>query len=78
MKHLRMTAIRNFINNNYIWSLSNGSYKQQVRQYNCEGSLNGSTGTGCQKFVNVPIGQIKNRWGSYKFICGIDLLSGDE
>lgn len=59
----------------YIWNLSEGLYKNMIRQYTCEGSLNGSTGTGCQSFVNVPIDQIQTRWGSYKFICGIDLLS---
>lgn len=64
----------NYINNSYIWSLSNGTYKQQIRQYNCEGSLDGSTGTGCQRFTNIPVNQIKNRWSSYKFICAIDLL----
>lgn len=61
--------------NDYIWSLNEGSYKNQVRQYNCEMSLDGSTGTGCQTFTNVPVEQLQTRWGSYHFECGIDLLS---
>lgn len=63
------------ITNDYIWGLSEGSYKNQVRQYNCEGSLNGSNGTGCQTYTNVPASQLQIRWGSYHFVCGIDLLS---
>lgn len=63
------------VTNNYIWGLSEGSYKNQVRQYNCEGSLGGSTGTGCQSFTNVPASQLQTRWGTLHFVCGIDLLS---
>lgn len=62
------------LNNDYIWSLGNGDYKKQIRQLVCEGSLNGSTGSGCQKFTNVPASKIKNRWNGYKFECAIDLL----
>lgn len=64
----------NRLNNNYIWSIGNVDYKKQIRQLVCEGSFNGSTGSGCQKFTNVPASKIKNRWNGYKFECAIDLL----
>ena len=58
-----------------IWDLPSGSYKTLVRQFACEGSLDGSTGNGCQLFVNVPANKIKNRWDGYTFNCAMDLLS---
>lgn len=58
-----------------IWDLPSGSYKTLVRQFACEGSLDGSTGNGCQLFVNVPANKIKNRWNGYTFNCAMDLLS---
>ncbi len=57
-----------------IWNLSDGTYKNLARQYVCEGSLDGSTGNGCQKFTNIKAANIKNRWSGYSFICAIDLL----
>lgn len=65
----------NYVNNNFIWNSAGSADIRNIRQYTCEGSLTGSTGSGCQSFVNVPVNDIKNRWKSYKFVCAIDLLS---
>ena len=50
------------------------SEQLRKRQYMCEGSFNGSTGTGCQIFMNIPVANVRERNGQ-NFICGIDLLS---
>lgn len=60
---------------NVIWNLPSGRYQSLARQFSCEGSLDGSTGNGCQMFVNVQADKIINRWPGYTFNCAMDLLS---
>lgn len=60
-------------NNHALWNIQNDYHKTLARQFICEGSMDGSTGNGCQTFTNVPANKIKNRWKGFSFICAMDL-----
>ena len=67
-------------NNDLLWNPNyeyNANYfpaLREVRQFICEGSLDGSTGNGCQVFTKISVQELRNRWNGYTFICAIDLL----
>ena len=61
-----------YVDNSYIWGLSSGSYKNEVRAYNCEGST--GLGTGCQNFRVRTRAQLMAPSSSYRLNCFIHLV----
>ena len=61
-----------YVDNSYIWGLSSGSYKNEVRAYNCEGPT--GLGTGCQNFRVRTRAQLMAPSSSYRLNCFIHLV----